>query len=126
MSHYGPLTTSLLVITLAMALSSCDVRKYTRGALTDIRADLQASDAETLGWAAECALAQSPQALVHHVPALLEHLSDTRVYRVVAFGGGLIGVGEAGPRALSVGQTAGVWLILKRWHAVRSAVLMPR
>jgi hypothetical protein len=77
-----------------------------RCARTDIKVGLRASDVETLGWAAECALAESPQAAAVHLPALLEHLADTRVYRVVQSGGGLIGFGDAGPRELAVGQMA--------------------
>ena len=95
-----------MIVVLGIALGACDVRKSTRCALTNIDTGLRARDAETLGWAAECALAQSPASLASHVPALLKHLGDTRVYRVVQSGGGLIGFGEAGPRELSVGQMA--------------------
>ena len=48
----------------------------------------------------------SHRSRARHVPKLLGHLGDTRVYRVVQSGGGLIGFGEAGPRELSVGQMA--------------------
>ena len=106
MSRVRPLIASLLIIVFGIALGACDVRKSTRCALTNIDAGLRASDAQTLGWAAECDLAQSPESLAPHVPTLLRHLGDTRVYRVVQFGGGLIGFGEAGPRELSVGQVA--------------------
>ena len=101
-----PFVASLLIITLGIALGACDARKSTRCALTNIDAGLRSGDAKTLGWAAACALAQPPESLATHVPALLKQLGDRRVYRVGQSGGGLIGFGEAGPRELAVGQVA--------------------
>ncbi len=106
MSRDRRLVAILLLVVACITLSGCDVPQTARCALTNIDAGLHASDAKTLGWAAECALAQSPQAIAALVPALLKHVGDTRVYRVVQYGGGLIGFSEAGPRELSVGQIA--------------------
>jgi hypothetical protein len=106
----GWLIKGLLLVIAATALSGCDIRSSVsssmRCAFTDIRADLRSPTALVRGQAAECALGQPPQDKAALVPDLLTYLGDTTDYRSYYSGGGIVGFGEAGTRALSVGQIA--------------------